>query len=299
MGYNASGKLLLFGEYLVLKGSKCLAIPVRFGQSMTVEKSNQEEIIWESYSRDEIWFAATFSSELKLLTNGDIGTSQLLLQLLRYMRLQKPTLFEKGQIFRIDADFPMEWGLGSSATLISLLAQWGGFDPFDLLDNSLIGSGYDVACATANGPIEYQKENRETHAIQLSDDIKEKLLFVYSGQKQNTSTEVLRFQECDVKKQMIDNMNQIIQKAIHANTIEAFENEMKASEELLSQVLDLDKIKQRLFSDYPYEIKSLGAWGGDFFMASYRNENEAKTYFSQKGFPIQFTFKEIIKKSND
>lgn len=299
MDYKASGKLLLFGEYLVLKGSKCLAIPVRFGQSMTVEKSTREDILWESYSQGDIWFAATFSPDLKLLTSGDVGTSQLLSHLLRYMRLQKPNLFEKGQIFRIDADFPMEWGLGSSATLISLLAQWGGFDPFELLDNSLIGSGYDVACATANGPIEYQKQNREIHAIQLSTEITENLLFVYSGQKQNTSSEVLRFQECAVKDEMIHQMNQIIQKAIHANTIEAFEKEMRASEELLSQVLHLDKIKQRLFSDYPYEIKSLGAWGGDFFKVSYRNENEAKTYFSQKGFPIQFTFKEIIKKSND
>jgi mevalonate kinase len=51
MNYYASGKLLIFGEYLVLKGAKCLAIPLRYGQKLSVEKSNQDNILWENSDR--------------------------------------------------------------------------------------------------------------------------------------------------------------------------------------------------------------------------------------------------------
>ena len=52
--------------------------------------------------------------------------------------------------------FPRAWGLGTSSTLISLIAQWAKCDPFELLFEAFGGSGYDIACATANSPISYQ-----------------------------------------------------------------------------------------------------------------------------------------------
>lgn len=295
MEYRAWGKLLLFGEYMVLKGAKCLAIPVKFGQTLTVIDSDRNDISWESYSNDEIWFAATFSADLKLQTGGDVGTSQLLSHLLRYMRIQKPELFKAGQIFRVDADFPLEWGLGSSATLISLLAQWGEFNPYELLENSLIGSGYDIACATANGPIEYQRKDREVEVVNLNNAITDQLLFVYSGKKQDTSSEVMRFQDCSIEQNMIEEMNRIVGESIAAQNIDAFAHCMEKSEMFLSKILGLPTIKEKLFGDYPHAIKSLGAWGGDFFMAVYYDENEARSYFEQKGYTVQFSFNEIIK----
>ena len=35
--YSSHGKFLLTGEYLVLKGALALALPLKLGQSMTVE----------------------------------------------------------------------------------------------------------------------------------------------------------------------------------------------------------------------------------------------------------------------
>ena len=59
----------------------------------------------------------------------------------------------------------MNWGLGSSSTLISLLSQWSGVAPEKLLSTSFGGSGYDVACATAKDAIIYAngKTKKEIH----------------------------------------------------------------------------------------------------------------------------------------
>ena len=54
-------------------------------------------------------------------------------------------------------------------------------------------------------------------------------------------------------------------------------------------------IKTILFNDYKGEIKSLGAWGGDFVLAA--GPNNSKEYFQKKGYKIVFSFKEILKNS--
>jgi hypothetical protein len=55
-----------------------------------------------------------------------------------------------------DTNFPLEWGLGSSSTLISNLAWWAGVDPFELLFSTSSGSGYDIACARQKTPLLYR-----------------------------------------------------------------------------------------------------------------------------------------------
>ena len=49
-------------------------------------------------------------------------------------------------------EFPREWGLGSSSTLISNLGLWAETDPYDLLSATLGGSGYDIAAARSESP---------------------------------------------------------------------------------------------------------------------------------------------------
>jgi mevalonate kinase len=295
MNYYASGKLLIFGEYLVLKGAKCLAIPLRYGQKLSVEKSNQDNILWESSVNKKTWFSVSFSKNLKVLNMEDVPTSQLLSHLLRFIHSNKPHLFSNGLIFRVDANFPLEWGLGSSATLISLLAQWSEIDPYELLENSLSGSGYDVACATEDKPIVYQMKNRFTNQVELATEITDKILFVYSGKKQNTSIEILRFQDLEINSESIEIMNRIVEKAVSATHIEVLESLMTDSEELLSGILNLPTIQESKFSDYPYKVKSLGAWGGDFFMATFRDEKVARDYFLKNGYTTQFNYREFIK----
>jgi hypothetical protein len=46
------------------------------------------------------------------------------------------------------------------------------------------------------------------------------------------------------------------------------------------------------FSDFKGEIKSLGAWGGDFVMVI--SESDPTAYFSEKGFTTVISYDEMI-----
>ena len=48
--YHAHGKLLLTGEYLVLKGAMALAIPLNEGQTLSVETSTEGGLLWRAES---------------------------------------------------------------------------------------------------------------------------------------------------------------------------------------------------------------------------------------------------------
>ena len=46
--YHANGKFLLTGEYLVLRGALALALPLKFGQSMSVETCHGASLLTRS-----------------------------------------------------------------------------------------------------------------------------------------------------------------------------------------------------------------------------------------------------------
>lgn len=282
---------MLFGEYLVLNGSDCLAFPLKFGQTLSVTKS--DAIFWESYSRHGLWFSASMSSDFTILDTNNEEVAEILRKLFVVIRAEKPDL-DFNQKFRAEANFELNWGLGSSSTLISLLSQWSGVEPKKLLEASFGGSGYDVACATAEGPILYANGSVKKE-VPLPESITGKLLFVYSGNKQNSREEIKRFKDRNVSPDQVEAMNGFISKALQADEIDAFEQQLDLSEDLISSVIGTVKLKQRFFADYSYSIKSLGAWGGDFFLATYRDLETAKSYFEEKGYDVLFTYQEFIK----
>lgn len=296
MNYYASGKLLLFGEYLVLKGCECLAIPLNYGQKMLVKNSGENFFKWTSKVNESVWFSCNFSPNLEIIETTDSGKAGLLIKLLKFIKTQKPALFKTGSDFQTQMDFPLEWGFGSSSTLISLLAQWSETDPYLLLKNSFGGSGYDVACANATTPIIYDMESHQTVPVYLFPKIISKLLFVYSGKKQSSEEEVNQFNSLKISTEQVEKMREIIVTAVKSTQIDTFGNAMEESEKLLSTILGMPSIKEEKFPDYPFAIKSLGAWGGDFFMAVYRKETEARNYFLEKGYSVMFNYNELIKK---
>ena len=160
MEIRANGKLLLTSEYLVTRGAKALAMPLKYGQSLFVSPNeNPRTLIWDSYEIDDIWFRAeidVFDFEVK--KTSDQVLSDRLIEILEVIKKLKGPEFHilanKHLITRSNFNFFL--GLGSSSTLLSLLAQYFNIDIFDLSDNTFGGSGYDVACATAKGPILYQ-----------------------------------------------------------------------------------------------------------------------------------------------
>jgi len=198
--------------------------------------------------------------------------------------------------FRNEMNFQPEWGFGSSSTFVSLLAQWSKNDPYLLLKKSFGGSGYDVACATAKTPLIFDMENRQTVPVYLFPKVTSKILFVYSGKKKDSNEAVKQFSAQTISADDVEKMRRIIVAAANATQIDVFEEAMEESEKLLSRILKLKPVKEIFFPDYPYAIKSLGAWGGDFFMATFRKEVEARKYFEEKGYTTLFNYNELIKK---
>ena len=67
-------------------------------------------------------------------------------------------------------------------------------------------------------------------------------------------------------------------------------------ERLLSKVLDMPMLKESRFPDFQGAVKSLGAWGGDFFMAvSEQGLGYSKAYFRGKGYGVMFPFEKLAK----
>ena len=81
-------------------------------------------------------------------------------------------------------------------------------------------------------------------------------------------------------------------KFISSNNLIEFQECIKKHELLLSKELKSKPIKELLFQDYQGEIKSLGAWGGDFILAA--GPPETPSYFSKKGFETVIHFKEMF-----
>ena len=95
-------------------------------------------------------------------------------------------------------EFNPSWGWGSSSTLLHLLAQWLELDPYQLMDKTIGGSGYDIACAGANQPIFYRRTREESPHITpalFNPPFVKQMGIVYLNKKQNSSSQVKSFLE--------------------------------------------------------------------------------------------------------
>ena len=155
--YQAHGKFLLTGEYLVLKGALALALPLKLGQSLSVETFPETFLQWNAYKPDGPWFSVNLRPEnLEIIDCDDRPKAEKLAQILKAVKQLNSSAFEKGLHFETHLDFNPEWGFGSSSTLITNLARWANVNPYELLKLTFGGSGYDIASATAEQPIYYQ-----------------------------------------------------------------------------------------------------------------------------------------------
>lgn len=298
--YKANGKLLLTSEYFVLDGAKALAIPTKFNQQLEVYPSNKEGIIWESFDeKNNLWFSCTFSKNSQLLSYSDNDVA-ITLEKILLLAKELSAQIEFNQLhIKTKINFNRHFGLGTSSTLISLIAQWLKVDPYFLLEHSFGGSGYDIACATAKTAIIYQTKNndRTIEAIEFNPPFKENIYFIYLEKKQNSREGINFYKKLDLieKEKTIEKLNQITNDLLLCNNIYDFNYLIKQHEELVANQLVLEPIKNQLFSDFDGSVKSLGAWGGDFIMVSSANGAEyIKKYFSEKKYNNIISFIEMF-----
>jgi mevalonate kinase len=310
---RTNGKLLLTGEYFVTEGAVSLALPTQLGQTLDIEQSNSKgdsQLIWKSYSKDnEIWFEASFTLPgLKLIkSDGEKGHAKIAKTLKgilkeakslnpKFLRKIKGTWEAKSVL-----EFARDWGLGSSSTLITMIAEWAEVDPFQLLETTFGGSGYDIVAAKSEGPLLFQKFNGNNRWDKSGFDpeFKENLYFVHLGKKQSSKEALVYYTITppEEREKPLPRITQITHDiAQYTYNLEDFEALIEEHESLVQSVIQQPRAKELYFEDYWGEVKSLGGWGGDFVLAtSNKSEKETKTYFQEKGFGTVLKYGELIK----
>ncbi len=302
--YYSNGKLLITGEYAVLDGALALAVPTKAGQSLEVEPSEGDLLTWTALDhRGEFWFRTQLKfTGTEFIVNGDAAAAPELPKLqhiLQEAHKINPLLFSDHKAYTVNTrlDFPQDWGLGSSSTLINNIAQWFGIDAYLLLENTFGGSGYDIAAAQYDEPITFQK-NETGNSVLISSfdpEFKDALFFVHLNQKQNSRSSIAHYkdQPKDLLKENIARISSLTQSFVGCENLEEFKLLMEIHETLISKLIDKPKVKTSLFPDFPGAIKSLGGWGGDFVLAT--GGEAEKDYFRNKCFATILSFEEMVK----
>lgn len=325
MVFKSNGKFLLTGEYLVLKGATALALPLKKGQSLETETLDTTEglIHWDAFYKTDNykvtelnsqqptansyshWFSAVLDkNDFSVKSTDDKEKAERLSDILSKAKALNENIFTEAHDYRFSThlDFDPQWGLGSSSTLINNVAEWAKINPYQLLDSTFKGSGYDIACAKSNHPIFFevmrndpQSISQKIEAANFDPCFKDKLYFVYHGHKQSSAKEIKAFlskeKNYDSEIKSISEISKILP---NVHTLSDFCYFIKIHEEITAACLEQKRLK-KYFNDFEGEIKSLGAWGGDFFLvATEWDEEKVKKYFDSKDLNIVFKYQDIV-----
>ena len=298
---------MLTGEYLVLEGATALAVPTKFGQDLSVEKIKEPQLIWASFTKaGDCWFEAVFELPKLRLVNATFNSekegsadfiAETLQDILVEARKLNPEFLqsEQGFLVKTNLTFPRDWGLGTSSTLINNIAQWAKVDAFQLLWNSFSGSGYDIANAKHKTPILYQVNNQQPEVKQVDflPRFSDQLFFVHLNKKQDSKDGIARFKE---KRKKIHNeiqlVSEISKQLIHEQKLSEFKKLIQEHEKIISSIIELPTVKEHLFPDYFGTLKSLGAWGGDFILAT--GDKNTPQYFKAKGYTTILRYSDMV-----
>lgn len=295
---HANGKLLLSGEYFVLHGAKALALPLKVGQQLSVyQEVSSKTILWKAFYREEVWFWCELNPEdFSVMGSSDQEKAATLSQIFQTILTMKPhIILDAGTRIETSLDAHPAWGFGSSSTLISLLSQLFRVNAFRLNKEIFNGSGYDIACAMADGPILYIQDQL-AQRIDLDYPFAEQLLLVYSGKKKNTLPEVQAFLNGgNVSPYLIEQVSDLSDEFARCNNQKTFNRLIREHEKMVAKLIGQTPVKERLFADFQGEVKSLGAWGGDFYLISATEPiDKTKIYFEKKGFFTIFKWNELV-----
>lgn len=293
--------MLLSGEYLVLLGAEALAVPLKIGQRMTVFPGDPGMIRWNTRVLDEDWFFAEFHiPDLEIAETSDDAVAAVLKEILRAGESLKPGFFsrEYGWQIKSHLEFHIQWGLGSSSSLVSNIAWWMDVDPYLLFKKVYPGSGYDIFCARAGKPILFHLSGDKpaVSEIDFRPPFPDNLFFIYLGRKQDSQLSVSKFrEEVIISKRDIDAVSGLTRSMVAAGSLQEFVAIMEKHEEIISSLLNQQPVGKSRFSDFPGAVKSLGAWGGDFILAaSSEPEKVVADYFNNKGLSVIFKYHDLV-----
>ena len=233
------------------------------------------------------------------MKTDDPSKASKLAEILKVVRELNPQAFATGLHFETRLEFNPAWGLGSSSTLISNLAQWAGVNPYEVLKRTIGGSGYDIACATANTAIHYKLDQGEPRVqpVVFNPPFVDRLFFVYQEKKQHSSEEVKAFNRHWAETDLSHETQIVSELSMALPTITYYEDFctlLQVHENILARCLDREAVQQQ-YPDFDGVLKSLGAWGGDFLLAvTEKPFEDVRAYFQSKGMNTIFKYQDLI-----
>ena len=306
--FYSHGKLLISGEYLILRGALALAVPTKQGQRMEVEENENEEniLFWKSYDNaNNVWIDVQFNKKdlspfRETLKNIEAPVLETLQKILIAIRKLNPEFLKNNGSTHLTnyLEFDRHSGLGSSSTVINNIAKYAGVDAFDLNKIIFSGSGYDIACANAKKPVLFRidEEGPVNDTVHFMPPSPEKIFFVHLNKKQDSKTEVINFNNNTSKfTEEIEIISEITEALLFCDDFHDFKQLLDEHEELMQFVLQEEMVKTKLFPDFTGTVKSLGAWGGDFVLvASSMEEVEVRDYFEKKQYNTIIPYHEMV-----
>ena len=299
--FYSHGKLLITGEYVILDGALGLALPTSKGQILTIEAYNEANmLIWKSKDHDEnVWFEQKFDTSHFDSTQCHTEIGNTLLKILKSAKQLNPKFLSGNKGFKVTTslEFPRDWGLGSSSTLINNIANWTNVNAFELLEKTFGGSGYDIACAQNPEPISYQleKDDRHIKTLAFNPKFSEHLYFIHLNKKQNSREGIAHYKSNRTNlKAAISKISAITKLIINCESLITFEGLINRHEQIISKLINTPTIKEQFFKDYNGSIKSLGAWGGDFVLVT--SLSDPSNYFNEKGYKTVIPYSKMILK---
>ncbi|WP_379967896.1 GYDIA family GHMP kinase [Epilithonimonas sp. UC225_85] len=292
------GKLMLTSEYVAVDGALVLAVPTKLGQEFffTEESDEKSLIYWNAYHQDQLWLENIIDyKNWKIIETNDQKASEFILKVLKNVQELSETKFKKNVSYHLKTNlqFPSDFGLGSSSTLMSNLGEWAEIDPFVLNEISLGGSGYDVAVAKEKSAVLYSRfPERVYEKVTFDPSFKDELIFIHLNQKQDTREGISHYKSKTTSTELINQYSELTKLIVKSQNLEEFSQLMTIHEEKLSKFLGVPTVKEKYFQNCPVFVKSLGAWGGDFVLASKFGDYEA--YFKKQGFSKIFNWQDLI-----
>ena len=269
---------------------------------MEIKRTTSSDLIWESLdAKGKPWFSSTISLfDFSAVTTTDQKLSDHIQKLLKNAVRLNSEFLSQWNGFKIETrlEFPLEWGLGSSSTLIYLVSEWAEVNPLLLYFKTEDGSGYDVACAFADGPVEYINSVDEVSytEVDFNPKFKDNLYFIHLGQKQNSAQGIKDYLKAvKNKSSLVKTITKITEDIRTVTTLKDFEDMLQKHEDAIATHTGFPKVKDTLFSDFGGVVKSLGAWGGDFVLAtSDKGFDMTKDYFAGKGLQTIVPYKDMV-----
>lgn len=289
---------MLTSEYFAMDGALVLAVPTKLGQEFSFEEKDDKKslIFWEAYHQNKLWLKAVIDYEnWQILETNIPSSAEFILKTLKNVQSLSTIKFKNDFTYHLKTNlqFPADYGLGSSSTLMTNLAEWAQIDPFHLNKISLGGSGYDIAVAKEKSAILFRNvPDIKYEKVNFDPPFKNELIFIHLNQKQNSREGISLYKSKIKSEKLVDEFSNLTRNILLCNELKNFSELMLIHEQRISNFLEIPTVKERLFADCPVFIKSLGAWGGDFVMSS--KFEGFKDYFWGKGFRTIFEYSDLI-----